>query len=209
MSRKHLLFCFSAIGLLSAFASCKKYPVDEEPPVVIVTPVDSTTLVQFTGLIGVDSIKLYENVNNYFNTQINQRFTATPPDSSSITFNSTLKQTNSNTGIFSVNKSTLLFTGSNPSESDFENFFQPSSLPLATLLSPNGITIEWVDKTGTVWTSNGDQTGSNFNIITSEKRLVSGTALMDVKCLFNCKLYHTSGPMLNISGRFNGSFKNN
>ncbi|MFA7379685.1 MAG: hypothetical protein WC150_04440 [Bacteroidia bacterium] len=209
MSRKHLLLCFSAIGLLTMFAACKKYPVDEEPPVVIVTPVDSTTLVQFTGLIGVDSIKLYENVNNYFNTQINQRFTATPPDSSSISFNSTLKQTNSNTAIFSVNKSTLLFTGSNPSESDFENFFQPGSVPFATLLTPNGITIEWVDKTGTVWTSNGDQTGSNFNIITSGKRLVSGTALMDVKCLFNCKLYHTSGPTLNISGRFNGSFKNN
>ena len=181
MSRKHLFFCFAVLGVLTAFVGCKRYPIDEEPPIVIVPPVDSTTLVQFTGLIGVDSIKLYENVNNYFNTQINQRFTATPPDSSSVSFNSTLKQTNSNISIFSVNKSTLLFLGSNPDENDFEFFFQPGNIPFASLLIPNGITIEWIDKTGTVWSSNGDQTGSNFNIISADKRLVSGTAIMDVK----------------------------
>jgi hypothetical protein len=208
MSRKILLSCFLLIWVAVQFG-CKKYPEDEKPPEKTDPPVDSTQLVQFTGLLGSDSVKIYENVGGYFNTQANQRITVAPPDSNTVTFVSLLKSNTSNTGIFTVSKSSLRFMGVNPDEAAFESFFAPGTIPFSTLLTPNGIQLSWVDNSGAVWNTNGDQTGSSFTIVSSTKRLVSGTALMDVKCLFTCKLYPVSGSPLTLSGRFNGSFKNN
>lgn len=208
MSRKHLLPCY-IIMLMALAIGCKKYPEDEKPPEKTEPEVDSTQLVQFTALLGSDSIKIYENVNNYFNTQANQRITVAPPDSNSVTFVSVLKPTNANTRIFSVSKSTLRFIGVNPDENVFEAFFAPGNVPFSSPLTGTGMLLEWTDSLGTVWSTNGDQTGSIFTISSSSKRLVSGTAIMDIKALFSCKLYHPAGNHLNLSGRFNGSFKNN
>jgi hypothetical protein len=101
----------------------------------------------------------------------------------------------------------------------FKAFFTPGNYPYTTgpefdpFQNGNGIYIMWLDKQGNLWTTidgSGDQTGSNFKIISATDDADPLTYYIRVKMQFNCKLYKegtgemiqlTNGEMVGLFGK--------
>ena len=112
-----------------------------------------------------------------------------------------------------------------PSEVFIDSFFSPKNLDysvkgndtsfitnagvaLQKHLLTDGITIAWVDSTGTLWTTfNGtaDQIGSFFNLVTNQvPAQMSWGNLTVITANFECNLYDNLGHSLKLT---NGSFR--
>ena len=57
-----------------------------------------------------------------------------------------------------------------------------------------GAFVSWVDPSGTEWTSNGDQTGSNFEVVLyGDEENSESNSHKIIRTTFNCNLYNGSG----------------
>lgn len=95
------------------------------------------------------------------------------------------------------------------SNADFKNFFAPGDYSFSAG-AKDGVSVGWVDENGTDWESDkgsGDQTGSNFKIVSVEDYQDIIDYYIKVKVQFNCKVYDDSGHTKTITNAtFVGSF---
>lgn len=92
---------------------------------------------------------------------------------------------------------------------DFKNFFAPGTYSFGSFGS-NGMTINWKDPSGMIWstdTGSTDQTGSTIRIVTvTDQSGSTGTYYIKTTVEFNCKLYDGAGNMKQASGTYVGLF---
>lgn len=208
MLKRFILFA-ALIGLFAA--SCKKYPTDEPIIPKKPDPVDSTYLNHFIGTVGTVNFTLYEGLNSYINSTSNVKTPATPPDSPTVIFSSTLGRPGNNPNSIVITKGILKHGPPSPTDNEFETFFKTGDYFYTGAFNPEGITIEWTDENGKKWsTLNGDQSGSVFTITEVKKKYVSGVTVLDVRMGFSCAVYDINGTSISItSAEYYGSFKNN
>jgi hypothetical protein len=109
-------------------------------------------------------------------------------------------------------KKGLLYNYPSSTFTDFKNFFLPGNYSYSTSGSENGISIEWKDPQGKVWKSDNaprTQTGSSFNIISSEEFNFNGNfMLVKVYAEFDCTLYDDAGNSIVVTnGKFKSAFE--
>jgi hypothetical protein len=208
MLKRFVLF----VGLLGLFAaSCKKYPIDEPIIPKKPDPVDSTYLYHFIGTVGSVDFTLYDGLNSYINSTLNVKTPASPPDSPTVAFSSTLGRPGNNQNSLVISKGILKHGPPSPTDKEFETFFQLGDYFYTGPFNTQGITIEWTDENGKKWsTLNGDQNGSTFTITEVKKKYVSGVTVLDVRIGFSCSVYDINGTSIALSSaEFYGAFKNN
>ena len=110
-----------------------------------------------------------------------------------------------------INKGTLTYTTSIPTDNQFKAFYPISSIPYS-VNAVNGVEVS-IFIGGTEWsTSKGtaNQTGSTFNIVqTVDNPDLSGTFYLKVKATFSCKVYDGAGNSKTITnGLYIGDFGN-
>lgn len=197
--------------LAVVFGSCKKYPVDEPFKPKVIVPVDSNLLPHFFGTIDSTDFRLIAGGNGYANFSINGKNAATPPDSPSVTFVSSLSRTGQPALTLTIKKKSLRYDpAGSPTDAAFEAFFAPGPQNFASSFS-DGMVVEWIDASSKTWSSaNGAQLNGLFDILSANKRYLSGVTVLDVKCSFSCTLYDSQGNALLLqSSEFYGTFKNN
>ena len=124
----------------------------------------------------------------------------------------------SNATILEITKG-ILHNYYSSTENQFKAFFNPGTYPFTSgpeydpFQNGNGIYIMWMDKQGNLWTTmdgTGNQTGSNFKIISATDDADPLTYYIRVKMQFNCKLYKegtgemmqlTNGEMVGLFGK--------
>lgn len=87
----------------------------------------------------------------------------------------------------------------------FKDFFAPGIYPWA-VFGKDGVSLAWTDENGIHWSTYnipGDQTGSNFTIISAENFAGLNGYHIRVKAKFNCKLYDVNG---NVKTLTNGIY---
>lgn len=98
--------------------------------------------------------------------------------------------------------------GGRPYTEEFFDFFQIGTYNYSNE-ADDGIEIVFLDENGTIWTSNGDQTGSSFEISKTTNNSFWGTEYVEFLATFNCTLYDESGnSMLLTNGSCKSSFEN-
>ena len=97
-------------------------------------------------------------------------------------------------------------TSSLPSVSQIDGMFHTGSYNFGENDYPNftdGAYIEWKDEAnGKVWTTNGNQSGSTFQITSRTSN--NGSGYITIEGSFSCKLYDSSGNQITAT---NGTFK--
>lgn len=112
---------------------------------------------------------------------------------------------------FKVTKGTFHGYDYNITNDSFKSFFTVGSYTvIKSFADGDGITMEWLDATGAKWNTNGDQTGSTFNIVSvTDAPNINGIFYLKTKMQFKCKLYNestgvmkqvTSGEMISFFG---------
>ena len=108
---------------------------------------------------------------------------------------------------FTIFKGLLSYTsGSYPSNSAFNSFFLVNPIPFSNQ-AVNGIMIEYYDANQKKWTTDGDQTGSNFAFT----KVTAGATNDEIayESQFNCKLYDTQGnSKILLNGKMNSIMAN-
>lgn len=207
---KAVPFLLLVLGL--GLTSCKDYPEDKAPPPKIPVVIDSSNIAHFTALIDALDIKYYkeENTSGYQNLSSKNKVTNTPPDSSTASYISSIGQIGINANSVSIEIGTFKFLEPQPDEGTFENYFVPAEWNYASQLSNQGVTVKWVDNSGTAWSSrNGEQSGSSFSIVSNNKKFIAGKQVQELRCSFNCKVYDPAGFSKTIvNAEFLGIFKN-
>ncbi|HVZ96563.1 MAG TPA: hypothetical protein VG847_06795 [Chitinophagaceae bacterium] len=104
----------------------------------------------------------------------------------------------------------LMHNFTTATQTDLKNFFATGSYPYS-IDAQSGIQIEWQDSTSKVWSTSfgtGDQTGSNFQIVSvTDNPDSSGKYYVKVKATFNCIFYDDLGSALPVvNGEMVGSY---
>jgi hypothetical protein len=107
-------------------------------------------------------------------------------------FEASMSNTNTNEYL-NIWKGTLVIAaGGYPSDAEFHAFFNTGSVAYSNDAA-SGIQLVYVDASGTIWTTNGVQSGSTFNFTTIEKVFILGEAVVNFNATFNCILYDGNG----------------
>jgi hypothetical protein len=97
----------------------------------------------------------------------------------------------------------------NSTNQEFRNFFAPGNYSYSSL-GQNGVTVDWLDKTGKLWSTEnapGLQNGSSFKIVSIEdKGNPLGILYIKTTIQFSCKLYDEAGNVKQASGTYVGIF---
>lgn len=125
-------------------------------------------------------------------------------------YSSGIDDGNSTTYI-NINKGTLTYTTSLPSDNQFRAFYPISSVPFS-VNAANGVEVS-VFINGTEWSTSmgtANQTGSTFNIVQAvDNPDITGTLYVKVKATFSCKVYDGLGNSKTITnGLYIGDFGN-
>ncbi len=104
----------------------------------------------------------------------------------------------------------LMHNFTTATQTDLKNFFAPGSYDYS-INAQNGVQLSWQDSTSKIWSTSfgtGDQTGSNFNIVSvKDDPDASGKYYVKVKATFNCTFYDDLGSVLPVvNGEMVGSY---
>lgn len=95
-----------------------------------------------------------------------------------------------------------------PSDEDFVSLFDPGTYNF-TEEADGGVSVEYQDADNITWSSsNGDQSGSSFQILESVSGEVQSTLVVTARAQYSCLLYNNSGESRMSSGQFTLSFQN-
>jgi hypothetical protein len=97
----------------------------------------------------------------------------------------------------------------NSTNQEFRNFFAPGNYNYSSF-GQNGVTIDWLDKSGKLWSTENApalQNGSSFKIVSIED-LPDSRGILYIKTTiqFSCKLYDEAGNVKQASGTYVGIF---
>lgn len=211
--KKHLL-CIVAIGLLLA-AACKKKDPDPNPNTTTTsgttTSTTSTsttggfnmnTLCMFSATIGGTPVSYTEDGTN-LEIMLGSSGSVNPPNPTYKSYDCSLYNNSTSQNIFSIEKGTLVFSGSPTADSATFSPFFPLGSYAYSVGAANGIEISYWDASGTQWSTGlgaGTQTGSTFNVIDKKSAMVLGYFDVKIKATFNCTLYDGSGNTKTVTG---------
>jgi hypothetical protein len=101
------------------------------------------------------------------------------------------------------------FVNSNPpAEFEVKNMFYEGNYEFGNSTLANlkpGVEIRYIDSKGVEWTSQGDQTGSYFEVTKHEKNTADKYTPYKTSGKFNCRLYNSLGEYITVTdGKFSG-----
>jgi hypothetical protein len=128
--------------------------------------------------------------------------------SDEVVFYSSISDSRTNGSELSISKG-LMSDYLSSTNQEFRNFFAPGNYNYSSS-GQNGVTIDWFDKSGKLWSTENApalQNGSSFKIVSIED-LPDSRGILYIKTTiqFSCKLYDEAGNAKQASGTYVGIF---